>query len=305
MLLAFALGVVARLVKSDLQFPKDLGTMLSIFLLFAIGLKGGAALGQANPSDLLWPVVAALVLGIVIPLWTYPVVRRLGGFGSEEAAALVAHYGSTSAVTFLAALTFLESLETGPEGFMPGLLAIMEVPGIVVALLLAKPVDGVRKPLGPAIWHVLTGKSLLLLIGGMAIGWLADPKGMHAVSAFFVDPFRGVLCLFLLELGMIAAERLRDLRAHLVFLIAFGIAAPVINGCLGVLAGHLAGLSAPGATVLGVLAASASYIAAPAAVRMALPAVNPGPALAAALGVTFPFNLIVGLPLYYEVAIRL
>jgi hypothetical protein len=304
-ILAFVLGMVARLIKSDLEFPAALTSTLSIFLLFAIGLKGGQALSH-DPLGALWlPILASLALGIAIPLWTYPLARRLGGLSSPDAASFAAHYGSTSAVTFLAALTFLDQAKVAYEGAVPGLLAIMEVPAIVVGLLLAKRGDGRRPALGQALHHVLAGKSILLLIGGMVIGWCADQQGMAAISAFFVDPFRGVLCLFLLELGMVAADRLRDLGGHWRFVLGFGIAAPRVHGALGVSAGHLAGLSPGGATVLGVLAASASYIAAPAAVRIALPEANPGLPLAASLGVTFPLNLTIGIPLYHELAMRL
>jgi hypothetical protein len=302
MILAFVLGVVARLVKSDLSFPEGISSMLSIFLLFAIGLKGGAALQGVGWQELLLPALATIALGAAIPLWCYPALRRLAGFSSVDAAAIAAHYGSTSAVTFLAGLTFLEAAKTPVEGFMPGLVALMEVPGIVVALVLARPVGGARPALGPAVGHLLASKSMILLLGGMVIGAVSDPQGMASISAFFVDPFRGVLCLFLLELGMVAAARVGELKGRVLALVVFGLAAPLVNGIAGVGLGHLIGLSVGGATILGVLAASASYIAAPATVRISLPQANPTPAIAAALGITFPFNLAVGLPLYHALA---
>ena len=305
MILAFGLGVLARLVKSDLSFPDGISSMLSIFLLFSIGLKGGAALQGASFGDIILPALATVALGAAIPLWCYPALRRWAGFNSVDAAAIAAPYGSTSAVTLLAGLTFLEAAKTPAEGFMPGLVALMEVPGIVVALLLAKPVGGTRPALGPAVAHLLASKSMLLLLGGMAIGALADPQGMKSISAFFVDPFRGVLCLFLLELGMVAASRVGELKGRLMALVIFGIVAPLVHGVLGVLLGHAVGLSIGGATILGVLAASASYIAAPATVRISLPQANPTPAIAAALGITFPLNLTLGLPFYHAVATRL
>jgi len=303
--MSFVLGVVAKLVRSDLSLPEALTSTLSIFLLFAIGLKGGHALAHEPLQAMIWPVVATIALGIAVPLWTYPLARRLGRLSSPDAASFAAHYGSTSAVTFLATLAFLDQAKVTYEGSVPGLLAIMEVPAIVVGLLLAVRQDGSRAPLGQALHHVLAGKSILLLIGGMVIGWCADHQGMASVKAFFVDPFRGVLCLFLLELGLLAAGRLREIGSNWKFVVGFGIAAPIVHGTLGVCAGHLAGLSPGGATVLGVLAASASYIAAPAAVRIALPEANPGLPLAASLGVTFPFNLIIGIPLYHALAQRL
>ena len=302
MILAFFLGMLARLVRSDLSFPESISSMLSIFLLFAIGLKGGAALHGASWGAVGPAAAATVVLGILIPLWCYPALRRFAGFSSVDAASIAAHYGSTSAVTFLAGLTFLESAKTPAEGFMPGLVALMEVPGIVVALLLAKPAQGARPALGPALGHLLASKSMILLLGGMAIGMIADPAGIKSVSAFFIDPFRGVLCLFLLELGMVAASRLGELKGRVLPLVIFGLAAPLIHGCLGTAVGTWVGLSVGGATILGILSASASYIAAPAAVRISLPDANPTPAIAAALGVTFPFNLTLGLPLCHAVA---
>lgn len=304
--LAFAVGVLARLCRSDLSFPEQLTQALSIYLLFAIGLKGGAALSSVSFAELLLPAAATLVIGCAIPLIAYPVARRLLSLGRIDAAALAAHYGSTSAVTFLAACAYLTHLGERYEGYMPGLLALMEVPGIAVALWLARrgAGDGAedRPALLPAIGRVLSGKSIVLLLGGMAVGWVADPAGLAKINVFFVEPFVGILCLFLLDLGTVAAERLKGLRAGWWRLVVFGISLPLINGLIGVTAGHLAGLSVGGATLMGVLAASASYIAAPAAVRVALPHADLGTCLACALGVTFPFNLAIGVPLYHACA---
>jgi hypothetical protein len=189
---------------------------------------------------------------------------------------------------------------------MPALLALMEVPAIVIALLLLRRAGGVAAGgVGAAVGHVLASKSILLLLGGLVIGWAAGKEGMVEVQAFFVEPFKGVLCLFLLELGMVAAARFHDLRSRWLFLVPYGIILPLAHGLLGVLAGHVAGLSIGGATVLGTLAASASYIAAPAAMRIANPTANHALALGASLGITFPFNLVFGIPLYYQLALYL
>lgn len=305
--LAFAVGVIARLARSDLAFPEALTQSLSIYLLFAIGLKGGAALGSVSLREIAWPAVAALLLGVAIPLIAYPLARRLLRLARMDAAALAAHYGSTSAVTFLAAAAYLTHLGVGYEGYMPGLLALMEVPGIAVALwLLGRCGDASDRPaLLPAIAHVLSGKSIVLLLGGMAVGWVADAQALAKIDAFFVAPFVGVLCLFLLDLGTVAAERLRSLDRGWWRLALFAIGVPLGNGVLGVVLGHAAGLSTGGATLLGVLAASASYIAAPAAVRVAMPAADLGTALACAIGITFPFNLTIGVPLFHALAARL
>ncbi len=305
MILAFALGLVARLVRSDLKFPEALSSTLAIFLLLAIGLKGGAALNGVQPQAIILAAVATLVLGSTIPLWSYAIARRLGGFTRSDAACLAAHYGSTSAVTFLACLTFLAQVGSTPEGFMPALLAILEIPAIVVALVLLRLRQGGGEGFGEAIRHVAAGKSIVLLLGGMAIGWAAGHDGVQEVKAFFVDPFKGVLCLFLLDLGMLAADRFTDLRQHWRFLVPFGILLPLANGVLGVLAGWICGLSPGGSTVLGTLCASASYIAAPAACRIAIPQANHALALGASLGITFPFNLVLGIPIFHTLATSL
>ncbi len=305
MVLAFALGVAATLLRSDLKFPGEVYTALSIYLLFAIGLKGGAELAQTTLAQFWAPALATLALGVATPLWCYALLRRLGRLDVADAAALAAHYGSVSAVTFSTSLIFLEGLGLPYEGFLPTLVALLEVPAIVVALALARrqlPGAAGGADWGGLLHELLTGKSILLLLGGLVIGFLGGPQGLDQVAPFFVDPFRGALTLFLLEMGMVAAQRFRDFGKVGGFLIGFGIAMPVVHGALGVGLGTLAGLSVGGSMVLGVLAASASYIAAPAAVRLALPQANPSYYLTAALAITFPFNLVIGLPLYLEMA---
>ncbi|MDN5270783.1 sodium-dependent bicarbonate transport family permease [Chloroflexus sp. MS-CIW-1] len=303
MVLAFALGITATLLHSDLKLPDELYTTLSIYLLLAIGLKGGIALAETSLAVFWAPAVATLLLGIIIPVIAYGVARKIGKLNVADAAALAAHYGSVSAVTFAAAQTFLDTVGVRYEGFMPALVAILEVPAIVVALLIAQVAGA---PQGgdwrKALRELLTSKSILLLVGGMIIGWLAGPRGGKEVAPVFVDLFKGALTFFLLELGMVAARRFRDLPSAGLFLLGFGIIMPIFNGLLGIWFGSMTGLSLGGSTILGVLAASASYIAAPAAVRIALPQANPGFYLTAALGITFPFNLAIGLPLYYTIA---
>lgn len=302
-ILAFVLGIVATLVRSDLKFPDALYTTLSIYLLLAIGLKGGVALSSTPLGDFAKPAIATLALGVSIPLWAYAISRRVGRMSVPDAAAIAAHYGSVSVVTFMAALSFLDAAGVAHEGFMPTLVAILEVPAIVVALVLARTLGGAGRGNWREVLHeVLAGRSVLLLLGGLAIGAASGTVGMSRVSPFFVDPFQGALVLFLLEMGMVAARRFRDLRTAGRFLLAFAVLMPLAHGVLGVWLGSLAGLSLGGSTVLGVMAASASYIAAPAAVRIALPEANPGYYLTAALAITFPFNLTIGIPVYFAVA---
>jgi hypothetical protein len=300
MVLAFALGVLATLLRSDLKVPDALYDSLAIYLLLAIGLKGGVALSEARLAEVALPALATLALGAATPVWCFAILRKLGGFDRVNAAAVAAHYGSVSAVTFIACLAFLQEIGQPYEGFVPALVALLEVPGIVVALLLAR--RGGEAHWGQTVRELLSGKSVVLLTGGLAIGWLSGREGFSHVAPLFEGLFKGALVLFLLEMGLVTARRFRDLRRMGPFLVGFGLVMPVLHAALGVGLGTLAGLSAGGATVLGVLAASASYIAAPAAVRIALPEASPSLYLTAALAVTFPFNLAVGIPLAHAMA---
>jgi uncharacterized protein len=305
--LAFALGMLAALVKSDLEFPEALYHALTIYLLLAIGLKGGIALAATPLAAIALPLLATVALGILTPIIAFAVLRWVGRIDNVNAAAIAAHYGSVSAVTFLAAQSFAQNIGEVVEGYLPALVAVLEVPAIVVALLLvgsrteaaAAAVGGGRMA---ALREVLTGRSIILLVGGVVIGYTADPQALAGVEPFFIGLFPGALTLFLLELGMVAARRMRDLRRVGPFLLGFGILMPIVHGCLGVWVGQLVGMSTGGSAILGTMVASASYIAAPAAVRVALPQANPAFYLTSALGVTFPFNLTLGIPLYFAFA---
>jgi hypothetical protein len=299
--LAFALGVVASRAKSDLRFPASITSFLSSYLLLAIGLKGGIAVSQTSVADLWLPAVVTLAIGVTVPVGVFFLVWRVGRFAVVDASAIAAHYGSVSAVTFTAAVSFVAAAGSASEGFMPALVALLEVPGIIVALVLAQrfgAADGFKE----AMREVVTGKSVILLVGGLLIGSIAGTTGTASVEPFFVDLFPGLLALFLLDLGLLAGEHMGSVRKAGPFLIGFALAAPVLLGAVGAAAGTLAGLSVGGAAVLGAMTASASYIAAPAAVRVALPAANPGLYLTAALALTFPFNLAIGIPLYFQFA---
>jgi len=308
MVLAFLLGIIASRLKSDLKFPDSLYQSLTIYLLIAIGLKGGYKLSLASFSEVFEPALVAVGLCCLIPLWTYWFMRKAGKFDVFNSAALAAHYGSVSAVTFSAALAYHESLGISYEGFMPSMLAMMEIPAILIGILLAR----VNSPdtnlnhtvsLKEIARELLAGKSSLLLLGFLVIGFLVGKSGWEQVSPLFDVPFKGVLTLFLLEAGLMAGRKLSDLKKGGAFLIAFGIVFPMLHAGLAIFLGHLAGLSLGGSTILGVLAASASYIAAPAACRVALPEANPSYYLTAALAITFPFNILIGLPLYHEFAV--
>lgn len=299
--LAFYLGVLARLLRSDLEFPEQLYSALSIYLLMAIGLKGGVALSVADLDALWLPAVGTLLMGCAIPVWCYAALRRIGRFSVADSAAVAAHYGSCSVVTFIAATTFMKTLDKPAEGFLPSLVALLEVPAIIVALMIAR-LHHRGGGWGGVLHEVAAGRSVLLLVGGLAIGWLVGPAGFEPVRPFFVDPFSGLLTLFMLEMGMVAGRSIGDLRRVGPFLTAFAVVLPTLHGLLGAWVGQACGLSIGGATALGVLAASASYIAAPAAVRVGIPDANPALYVTASLAITFPYNLSIGIPLYYRFA---
>jgi hypothetical protein len=330
--LAFGLGVVAKVIRSEISLPKDLYVSISIYLLFAIGIKGGVELSESTFSSLAWPAAATVLMGCITPITSYLALRRLGRFSVADAAGIAAHYGSVSAVTFIAAQQFVAAVGYPAEGFMPTLLTLLESPGIHIALAIGAvltsgrsavvPAGGggaalVAGGMGPGLGHaaevverttaevlheVLTSRSMILLVGGMLMGFLMGAHGYEPVRPFFEGGFKGALTLLLLELGLVAGARLGDLRKVGPFLLAFGVGMPIIHGSLGVLLGHWAGLSIGGCTVLATMAASASYIAAPPAVRMTLPEANPTLYLTSSLAITFPFNLLVGIPLYYNMA---
>lgn len=301
MVLAFALGFAAILIKSDLKLPEGLYSSLSIYLLFAIGLKGGVALKGSSISQLGGPVLATLAISILTPAIAYNVCRKIGKLDRIDSAAMAAHYGSVSAVTFIAATTFAQAQGLAPEGFMPALVAILEIPAILFALWLVLRKNKERS-LGPLVHELITGRAIVLLLGGLLIGLIATPSGMKQVQPLFGDIFKGALTIFLLEMGLVAGSKFSELKERAPFLLTFGTVIPLINGAIGVVAGVWAGLSPGGAGVLGAMAASASYIAAPAAVRIMLPEANASLYLTGAIAVTFPFNLIVGIPLYAELA---
>jgi hypothetical protein len=301
--LFFVFGLFAGLVKSDLKLPPALYESLSIYLLLAIGLKGGIQLSNADMAEAALPVFMTLLLGVCIPCLAYFILRKTGRFARSDSAAIAAHYGSTSAVTYAVCLSYLQNQAISYEQFTTLLLVILEVPAIVVGILIAKArAEGIKLDWGTLLPEILLGKSILLLLGGLLIGWVAGEQRMRPLDQVFVDLFHGALAFFLLEMGLVTSKRFDALKKTGVFLILFGISMPVVSGLLGCIAGMLCGLSAGGTAVLATLAASASYIAAPAAVRIAIPEANPTLYLTASLGITFPFNILFGIPLYVGLA---
>ena len=313
--LFFLLGVLARLVGSDLRLPEALYETLSIYLLLAIGLKGGLELSRQPLSALAPEILACLVMGFSIPFLLYPAFRALR-LKAVDAAAMGAHYGSVSVVTFAVATAALTRAGVPYESHAPLWVAVLEAPGLIAGILLARWGMKAAGPASPspaasgrgwgALAHeVLFGKSVLLLLGGLTIGAVAGDAGTAPIAAVFIDPFKGVLALFLLELGLVAGGRLAELKRFGAVVLVIGLVTPPVLALLGAGVGLALGLSTGGVALMATLAASASYIAAPTAMRIALPQANAALSITVALGVTFPFNIVVGIPLYIALAQRL
>ena len=304
--LFFLLGALAALAKSDLAIPDAVAKALALYLMMSIGLKGGIEVArQGVTPTLAWAVVAGAALSFLLPVLAFALLRVTTRLDSLNAAAVAAHYGSISAVTLAAALDVLARVNLVPEGYMVAVAAVMETPAIICALLLARRAS-------PKVETVSTGEllreaslngSVVTLVGSFFIGWIVGPAGLKPVAPLFIDMFRGLLCIFLLDMGLVAGRGLARARKYLdVRLLAFAIAMPLISGAIAAVLGYWLGLSTGGVMIFITLAASASYIAAPAAMRIALPQAEPAIYLTLSLGVTFPFNLTIGLPLYLMVA---
>lgn len=297
----FILGLFAGFAKADLRFPPAIYDLLSTLLLLTIGLKGGVELAKSPFAGLLPQVLLVLAMGFLLPLVVYPLTRIVGRLGREDGASIAAHYGSVSVATYAVGVSFLADRSVAYDSQLPLFLVLLEVPAIMVGILLARGLSN-RAQWGALAHEVLLGKSIVLLVGGLLIGWAAGPVAIEPLAPLFFDLFKGVLALFLLEMGLIAASQAHALRQHGLFLVAFGVLMPVPMAAVGALLGWSMGLNTGGTTLLAVLAGSASYIAAPAAMRIAVPGANPSLSLTASLGVTFPFNIFVGIPLYYSFA---
>lgn len=308
-ILFFVLGFFAAMVKSDLSIPEAFAKAMSIYLMAAIGLKGGVSVADSGfTPDLLWAALVGITLSFLLPFPAFFLLTRFGKLSRIDAGAVAAHYGSVSVVTFVTAQELLTNQGLSPAGYMVAVLALMETPAIITGLMLAKrgqsTAGAVKEPGGSMVHEVLTNASVILLVGAFIIGLVAGSEGFAAVRPLFDTGFRGVLCLFLLDMGLIAARRLTQSRKLNAPLVAIAIALPLINGVLGTLAGAMIGLDAGSAAALGVLAASASYIAVPAAMRLALPEADPGIYLAMSLGITFPFNIIFGISIFAALAVQ-
>ena len=296
--LAFVLGALAVVLRSDLRLPDPIHTWISTYLLLAIGLKGGHSIKDSNLSSLISPALLTVAFGVAIPTIIFFTAQHLLKLSAHDGASLAAHYGSVSVVTFTAAMIFATEADFFTEPFMTSLVAILEIPGIVVALVLASmKSESVNWRI--AVHEVLTGRSVLLLIGGLFIGAASSANSFSRVEPFFIGMFTGLLTLFLLDMGASVATRFIESGRPPLRMAIFAIVSPIVFGTLGIFAAQAIGLSIGGSAVFGIMAASASYIAAPAAVRIALPNADSGLSLGLALGVTFPFNLTIGIPLAF------
>jgi len=303
--IAFLLGMVASLVRSDLEIPEPVIRIIAIYLLFSIGLQGGRELAGVDLATIAAGLGVVLALIVALPLIAFLVARHVLRLSIPDATGVAALYGSVSSVTFLVARTYADTQGTPMEGYVIGLVALLEL-AILVSLLIGRlamsRTGEVRLPLGQLFLETLRGRGVLLLGGGLLMGASIGETNFQRIEPFFVDLFRGVLVLFLLEMGMAAARQLRSFGAVAGRMVAFGITTPLLFGFLATGLATFAGLSLGSAAVIGAVAASASYIDAPAAVRATFPEANPAIWLTASLGITFPFMMLAGVPLVYQFA---
>ena len=314
-ILFFVFGMLAGLLRSNLEIPPQIARFLSLYLLMALGLKGGFALSQSGmTTEVVVSLGAALIMAILVPMLGYLTLRQfLNGF---DAAAIVATYGSVSAVTFITAVQYLDTHGISFGGHMAAAMALMESPAIVLAVVLANharqtaavkasgAVAAGNAPLGRILHEALTDGAQLLLLGAMLIGVLTGESGQAAMKPFSVDLFKGMLAFFLLDMGLLAARNMGKLKGQSVWLLVYAIAGPLVHAGIALLLSWSLGLSAGNGVLLMVLAASASYIAVPAVIRHAIPEANPTLYFGMSLGLTFPLNILVGIPLYVQLAQR-
>ena len=302
--LSFALGLAAALARSDLQIPDTIAKAMSIYLLFAIGFKGGVSVADHGVDMTLgMTLLAGIVLSAALPILAFALLKILTPMDNLNAAAVAGHYGSISIVTFVAASSVLESSGIAAEGYMVAVAAAMEAPAILSALWLVSRGEKEGR-MDAGLWReIMLNGSIVLLVGAFFIGMVTGQEGLDEIDSFIVAPFKGVLCLFLLDMGLVAGRGMSKGRGALgLGAVAFGVLMPLISSVIGLALAMMIGLSLGGAVLLMVLSASASYIAVPAAMRVALPEANPSIYLTLSLGVTFPFNLVLGIPLYLALA---
>jgi hypothetical protein len=300
-LLFFILGVVSVRLKSDLEIPQNSSKFISLYLLFSIGFKGGQELAHsAITSEIGWAIAFGILISILIPWYTFYILKRK--LSVENAGAIAAAYGSISAVTFVSALSFLEMQHEDSSGFMVAVMAFMEAPAIIIGVLLIRiyaPKSDKPSPLKEVVSHAFTNGSVLLILGSLVIGFLASDEQANGIKPFTTDLFKGFLAIFLLDMGIVSGRKLGDFFKSGWFTLAFAILIPFINGCITAYVSQYITSDVGNRFIFAILAASASYIAVPAAMKIAVPKANPGLFIPMALAITFPFNITIGMPIYY------
>jgi hypothetical protein len=300
-LLFFLFGIIAAIVKSDLEIPQQSVKFISIYLLFSIGFKGGQELQHAEEdSELVRVILFGVLLAAIIPIYCFFILRKR--LGVSNAGAIAASYGSVSAITFITGVSFLEFHETSFNSHMVAVMAMMELPAIIVAFILISLFENSNnksQSIGDIIKHSITNGSVLMLLGSLIIGLVADSKQAEGIKPFTTDIFKGFLALFLLEVGMVTAKRFSAFKAYGFYAFLFGILMPLFNGCLVAYLSQFVVGSTGDRFIFATLAASASYIAVPAAMRLAAPKADPGLYIPMAIGVTFPLNITIGMPIYF------
>jgi hypothetical protein len=301
-ILFFLFGLIAGLLKCQISFSSSTSELITTILLIAIGLKGGIELHDQNLIEILPKIFFVTLLGLLITVIAFSVLYKLGRLSRVDAASLAAHYGSVSVGTFAVCIAFLKSQDVSFEPYVPLFVITLEIPAIIIGLVIAK--QGSSKPvgLGKLFEETFKSRAITLLLGGFFIGWLAGATKLDPYAALFINLFYGVLALFLIEMGRTVSEQLAAVKKHGAFMLAFGLCMPIISGGLALSLAMLMDLSMGGAVVLAVLGASSSYIAVPAAMKISLPEANLSLSLGSSLGITFPFNVIFGIPIFYQAA---
>ncbi len=301
-LLFFVLGIIAVYLKSDLEIPPNSSKFISLYLLFSIGFKGGQELShEPFTTEIAWSMLFGICISVLIPLYTFFILK--GKLNVFDAGAIAAAYGSVSAVTFVTAVSYLESQQLSLHGHMVAIMALMESPAIIIGLVLIsvfnKEESSTKIKIPEVVKHSLTNGSVLLILGSLIIGFMANAKQAEGIKPFTNDLFKGFLAIFLLDMGVTSGKKLKSFFANGWFPLFFAIIIPLINGCLVAIASSLVTSDITNRFMFAVLAASASYIAVPAAMKITVPKANPGLFLPMALAVTFPINITIGMPLYF------
>ena len=322
--LFFLFGIIAARIKSDLKMPEAISEFLPIYLLAAIGLHGGIEMRKTGFEEMLVPMLVAIGLSLLFKLNHYQILRRLGKFNIFDSYALASTYGAVGAVTFSVGLSFLKNQGVTSEGYLAAILAVLEPVAFILAIFLTNMavskqirtkkqsisddeeldigMKETKTKLSQVLKESITGKAIVILLGSIVIGYIIGEEGFEPISIVFDELFTGAIVIFMIEMGIIAGQRLEDIKKVGIFLTAFSVIIPTINGIIGVLVSTALGLSLGGAVMFGLLLASASFIAAPAVLRHAIPQANPSLYITSALGITFPYNIIVLLPIMFTVS---